>query len=168
MNKVLILGCAGSGKSTFSKHLGKVQQLPVIHLDSLYWKSGWVASTEMEWNQIIEELILKDQYIMDGNYSRTLSIRMKDADTIFFFDFSRFLCMYQVIKRRIINHGKTRSDMAEGCKEKIDLEFIKWIWNFKKRSKDKILGELEEVKEQKKVIIFKNRRDVKNYIKANL
>jgi hypothetical protein len=57
--------------------------------------------------------------------------------------------------------------MAEGCKEKIDLEFIKWIWNFKKRSRDKILEELEEVKEHKKVIIFKKPRDVKNYIKAN-
>lgn len=168
MNKVLILGCAGSGKSTFSKHLGIVQGLPVIHLDSLFWKSGWVASTEAEWNQILEALIRKDQYIMDGNYSRTLGIRMKDADTIFFFDFSRYLCIYQAIKRRIINHGKTRSDMAEGCKEKIDLEFIMWIRNFKKRSRDKILKILEEAQEQKKVIIFKSRKDVKNYIKANL
>jgi adenylate kinase family enzyme len=59
MNKVLILGCAGSGKSTFSNQLSKVQKIPVIHLDSLYWKSGWIASTEKEWNQIIEELIRK-------------------------------------------------------------------------------------------------------------
>lgn len=103
----------------------------------------------MEWNQIIEELVRKDKYIMDGNYSRTLSTRMKNADTIFFFDLPRYLCIYGAIKRRILNHGKTRSDMAEGCKEKIDLEFIKWIWNFKKRSRDKILRELKEVKEQK-------------------
>lgn len=168
MNKVLILGCAGSGKSTFSKHLGEILKLPVIHLDSFYWKSGWVPSTEAEWDQIIQELMCKDQYIMDGNYSRTLRIRMKDADTIFFFDFSRYLCIYQAIKRRIIYHGKTRSDMAEGCKEKIDLEFIKWIWNFNKRSRDEILRELEKAKETQEVIIFKKRRDVKNYIKHNL
>jgi adenylate kinase family enzyme len=168
MNKALILGCSGSGKSTFSKQLSKARELPLIHLDSLFWKSGWIASIDEEWNQTIAELVRKDQYIMDGNYSRTISIRMKEADTIFFFDFSRYLCVYRAIKRRIINHGKTRSDMAAGCKEKIDLEFIKWIWNFKNRSRDKILRELEEANEQKKVIIFKNPKDVKNYLKANL
>jgi adenylate kinase family enzyme len=168
MNKVLILGCSGSGKSTFSNQLSKVENLPVIHLDSLYWKPGWIASTEIEWNQIIEEIVRKDKYIMDGNYSQTLTIRMKDADTIFFFDFSRYLCIYRAIKRRIINHGKTRNDMAEGCIEKIDLEFIKWIWNFKKRSRYKILKELKEVEAQKKVIIFKKPRDVKNYIMAKV
>jgi adenylate kinase family enzyme len=97
----------------------------LIHLDSLFWKSGWIASIDEEWNQTIAELVRKDQYIMDGNYSRTISIRMKEADTIFFFDFSRYLCIYRAFKRRIMNHGRTRSDMAEGCKEKIDVEFIK-------------------------------------------
>ncbi len=82
-----------------------------------------------------------------------------------FFDFPRYLCMYRVIKRRILNHGRTRRDMAEGCKEKIDLEFLRWIWNFKKRSRGKILKTLEEVKRYKMVYVFRTPREVKMYMK---
>jgi adenylate kinase family enzyme len=125
MRKVLVLGCAGSGKSTFAMRLGEAAGIPVIHLDSLYWKPGWVASAESEWDAVIGALVLRDTYIMDGNYSRTLPQRLKEADTIFFFDFPRFLCLYRVFKRRLRNHGRSRPDMAEDCKEKIDFAFIR-------------------------------------------
>lgn len=165
MNKVLVLGCAGSGKSTFSRKLGQITGLPVIHLDSLYWKPGWVASSNLEWDLIIEKLAAKDKYIMDGNYSRTISIRLQEADTVFYFDFPRFLCLYRILKRRIINHGMTRVDMAEGCKEKIDWEFIKWVWNFNKKNRPRILESLEVVKDHKNIVIFKNPGEVRNYLK---
>jgi adenylate kinase family enzyme len=168
MKKVLILGCAGSGKSTFSKQLGQYKNIPVIHLDSLYWKSGWIASSEDEWDKTIEELLLRDSYIMDGNYSRTLNKRLVDADTVYFFDFPRFLCIYRVIKRRIMNHGTTREDMAEGCKENIDLEFLKWIWNFRKRSRSKILKTLAEIDGEKKVYIFRKPKDLREYRKTHM
>jgi adenylate kinase family enzyme len=167
MKKVLVLGCSGSGKSTFSKKLGQVKDIPVIHLDSLYWKTGWIAASEEEWDKTIEELLgNNDTYVMDGNYSRTLDKRLKEADTVYYFDFPRYLCIYRVIKRRILNHGKTRVDMAEGCKEKIDLEFLRWIWNFKKRSRAKILTTLDEVKGQKMVYVFTKPREVKEYLKT--
>jgi adenylate kinase family enzyme len=168
MKKVLVLGCAGSGKSTFSSRLGQVTGLPVIHLDSFYWKPGWIAATEEEWDQIIDELVRLDSYIMDGNYSRTLNKRLLDADAVFYFDFPRLLCIYRAIKRRIMNHGRTREDMAEGCKEKIDFEFLKWIWNFRKRNRGKILETLDQVKEQKLVYIFRRPREVEEYLKTNL
>ncbi|WP_410511499.1 DUF4375 domain-containing protein [Paenibacillus sp. BR2-3] len=116
MKKVLVLGCAGSGKSTFSELLGKNQGLPVVHLDSLYWKPGWQASSAEEWDLVIEKLIHKDKYVLDGNYSRTLKVRLKESDTIFYLDFPRYLCLYRIFKRRILNHGRVRSDMAEGTK----------------------------------------------------
>lgn len=106
MKKVLVLGCAGSGKSTFSSQLGQVTGLPVIHLDSLYWKPNWIAATEEEWDQTMDELVRLESYIMDGNYSRTLSKRLMDADVVFYFDFPRLLCIYRVIKRRIIKSWK--------------------------------------------------------------
>lgn len=164
MKKVLILGCAGSGKSTFARKLGELTNLPVIHLDSLYWKAGWIASNDEEWDQMIEELVLRRSYIMDGNYSRTLEKRLVEADTVYFFDLPRYICIYRTIKRRIMNHGKTRIDMAEGCEEKIDLEFLRWIWNFRKRSRDYILRTLEEVDGQKKVYIFNTTREANEYM----
>lgn len=166
MKKVLILGCSGSGKSTFSKQLGRITGLPVVHLDSLYWKPGWVASSESEWDQVIKEQIQNDEYIMDGTFSRTLELRLKEADTVFYFDYSRYFCLYRVLKRRIRNHGRTRPDMADGCEEKIDLEFIQYIWSFNKTNRPNILKSLEEVKESKNVVIFKSPKDVKIYLKT--
>lgn len=164
MQKVLVLGCAGSGKSTFSKRLGVVTNLPVIHLDALYWKSGWVASAEEEWDRTIEELLRRDAFIMDGNFSRTLEQRLAGADTVFFFDLPRWLCIYRVIKRRVMYHGKTRADMAEGCKEKIDFKFLKWIWNFKKRSREKIVKTLEQAQSDKEIHIFKSTKEAEAFI----
>ncbi|WP_058302598.1 DNA topology modulation protein [Gorillibacterium timonense] len=164
MKRVLVLGCSGSGKSTFSVQLGERTDLPVIHLDSLYWKPGWIASQEKEWDEIINQLLLKDNYILDGNYTKTIQKRLKEVDTVFYFDFSRYLCLYRVVKRRILNHGKTRRDMTEGCIEKIDFEFIKWIWNYKKRNRPKIIKTLEEVKDDKEIIIFRTRKEVREYL----
>jgi adenylate kinase family enzyme len=165
MRKVLVLGCSGAGKSTFSRQLGEIMDIPIIHLDALYWKAGWIQAGEGEFDSIIDELLVKRvSFIMDGNYSRTLNKRLALSDTIYFFDFSRYLCLYRVIKRRIQNHRRTRSDMAEGCPEKIDWEFIKWIWSFKKRSRSKILKALDEAKRYKVVHIFRNPREVKAYI----
>lgn len=167
MKKVLVLGCSGAGKSTFAFWLGQATGLPVIHLDSIYWKSGWVASTNDEWDEIMNELVKLDSYIMDGNYSRTLDKRLVQADTVFYFDFPRRLCIYRVIKRRIINHRKTRADMAKGCSEKIDLEFLNWVWNYRKRNRGRILEMLEKADGQKQVHIFRNPGEVKKYIESN-
>ena len=121
-------------------------------MDSLYWKPGWIAVTETEWDRIIDDLVKLDTYIMDGNYSRTLTKRLANADVVYFFDFPRLLCIYRVNKRRIINHGRTRADMTEGCEEKIDFEFLKWIWNFKKRNRGKILEIPRPVLTEHKVV----------------
>lgn len=164
MKKVLVLGCAGSGKSTFSSRLGHITGLSVIHLDSFYWKPGWIAASEEEWDRTVDELLSHDSYIMDGNYSRTLNKRLVDADVVIFFDFPRLLCIYRAIKRRIINHGRTREDMARGCKEKLDLEFLRWIWNFRTRSRGRILESLEQVQGQKQVIIFRTTGEVEKYL----
>lgn len=164
MKKVLVLGCAGSGKSTFSSQLGQVTGLPVIHLDSLYWKPNWIASTEEEWDDTIDRLVKLESYIMDGNYSRTLNKRLRDADVVFYFDMPRSLCIYRVIKRRILNHGRVREDMAEGCREKIDLEFLKWIWNFRKRNRGRILESLDQAKEQKQIYIIKKSKEATDYL----
>ncbi|MOA02986.1 topology modulation protein [compost metagenome] len=111
-------------------------------------------------------MIHQDKYIMDGNYARTLDLRLNEADTVFYFDFSRYLCLYRVIKRRIQNHGRTRVDMAQDCQEKIDFEFLSWIWNFNKNNKPKIVESLEKVKGRKQVYIFKSPRDMRKYMSS--
>ncbi|MEK3910098.1 hypothetical protein [Paenibacillus sp. FSL H7-0331] len=88
----------------------------------MHWKPGWVPTPEDEWYQYQQELTQKDEWIIDGNYGRTLDIRLAEADTIIFFDLSRWITTYRIIKRRIQYHGKTRPDLTEGCPEQLDLQ----------------------------------------------
>jgi adenylate kinase family enzyme len=127
MKRILILGSGGAGKSTLASRLGELLKLEVIHLDSYYWKSGWIETPKEEWEEVIERLIIGDSWIIDGNYSRTLGQRIKECDTVIFLDRSRWICLWRVLKRRIMYRNGKRPDMAAGCEEKLDIEFMRWI-----------------------------------------
>jgi len=160
------MGSSGAGKSTLSQTLGRLFQLPVIHLDRYYWKPGWVAAANDEFDQQVIEFAQKDEWIMDGNYSRTLDLRIRRADLIIYLDMPMPLCLYRVIERRIVYHKKHRPDMNEGCDEKIDWAFLKWVWNYRKRSRMHTIQKLEQVKDDKQVIILKGRNQVERFIES--
>ncbi|TJY43851.1 DNA topology modulation protein [Cohnella pontilimi] len=164
MNRILVIGSAGSGKSTLSQELNKATNLPIIHLDRYYWKPSWVPTPNEEWDHFVEEAAKQERWIIDGNYSRTIDLRLKRADTVIFLDMPRILCIYRIIKRRIKYHGKTRPDLNEECPEKLDWAFFVWVWNYKKRSRPKIIKALETVKDQKQVIILSTRKQVNEFI----
>jgi len=140
IRKICIIGSAGSGKSTLAIRLAAWSGLPVIHLDKHYWKPGWVATPSDEWDQKIESFIKEERWILDGNYSRTLSNRVEKADLVVFLDVPRWVCLFRVLKRRVRYHKKNRDDMAFGCIEKIDFEFLRWIWNFPRKNKPRLLA----------------------------
>ena len=160
--KIMIIGSGGSGKSTLAKELGKVKNLPVIHLDKNFWNSGWIKTPREEWIKKQQQLFSGNAWIADGNYTGTLAIRLEKADTVLFLDMRRSLCLYRAIKRWLQNIGKTREDMAEGCPEKIDLEFLLWIWNYKRDTLPEIQQKITESK--KDCIILKSRKDVKRFL----
>ena len=160
--RIMILGSAGSGKSTLAARLGEITDIPVIHLDRIFWNPGRVETPGEEMTLKAMEAAASERWIMDGNYSATLDLRIERADTIIFIDFSRFLCIFRALKRRIENHGKTRFDLAEGCIEKIDLPFLKWIWGYPKRSRKNIIDKIEN--SGKSVYHLKTRKDVSYFI----
>lgn len=167
--RILVIGCSGSGKSTFANFLGKKFNLEVIHLDKYFWKPNWTMRTNEEFTEIVSNLIQEENWIMDGNYSKTLSIRALYADIIFFFDLPSYICTYRILKRSLITKlgFEKRVDMAEGCPEKwFDWEFVKFTWNFKKNITPlnyKILKELSFNTD--KLIIFRKYSEVKNFIR---
>lgn len=112
-NRIAIIGSAGSGKSTLSQKLGEILSLPVVHLDRFYWKPNWTPTVNDEWDEFVKDAVSEDQWIIDGNYTRTLGIRLSEADAVIFLDMPRLLCIYRIIKRRIRYHGKTRPDLNE-------------------------------------------------------
>ncbi len=164
MERILIIGCGGAGKSTLARQLGDKLGLPVVHLDKLFWKPGWVESTKEEIDEKIRQEMEKPQWIIDGNYNRTLPERVKHCDTIIYLDFSRIACLLGVCKRVITTYGTVRPDMGEGCPERVDLEFLKWVWNYNRDKRERnyrLLNDAEGVE----TIVLKNRRMVKRFLK---
>jgi len=146
MKRVLIIGCSGSGKSTLGRRLGKLIDLPVVHMDTYFFNPGWVVKEDDEWTSIVGGLIAEDSWVMDGNYSGTMASRIRRADTVIFLDFPTWFCLYRVIKRFIQSYGKVRQDVAPGCPEKLDLEFLGYVWNYNRRSRPKMLNIMQEFK----------------------
>lgn len=165
MRRVVVVGSGGSGKSTFSKELGSITGLPVIHLDREYWRPGWEETPREEWAIRVAEMLGGERWIMDGNFGGTRKIRMWAADTIIFLDLPRCVCLYRILKRTVKYYGRSRPDMTDGCNERFDIKFLGWVWSYKNRSRKRLLAELDSIGD-KRVIILKNQRQVSEFLSA--
>lgn len=164
MKRIVILGSAGSGKSTLARRVSEITGIEVLHLDTLFWKPGWVQVNKEDFERDVDAYIQKDSWITDGNYRGTLDKRLSSADTIIFIDVPRIVCLYRSIKRSIKYRGKSRPDLTEGCNEKFDWEFYKWIWNYPARNKPEILEKIQMNSQGKEVYYLKSKEDVENFI----
>ena len=164
MERVIIIGCGGAGKSTLARAMGDKLDLPVVHLDKLFWRPGWVQVSREEFDLLLAQAVAEPKWIMDGNFNRTIQSRLEYCDTVIYMDFSRWAGVWGVIKRIATTYGKVRPDMGEGCPERIDGEFLKWVWNFNRNKRDAYYQMLNEL-EGKQVIILKNRRQVRKFLK---
>lgn len=165
MKKVLVIGPGGAGKSTLSNRLGELLNIDVFHLDRYYWHPGWIETPKPEWKKIVEELLTRDEWIMDGNYSGTLDVRLKASDTVIFLDMPRLVCLWRVLKRAIVYRNKSRPDVTDGCPERLNWEFIVWIWNYPNRTRLKVIRMLGSDVEGKKVIWLRSRQEVEAFLK---
>ena len=163
MERILIIGCGGAGKSTLARQLGEKLDIPVVHLDKLYWRPGWVHVSPEEFDVLLDDVLKKEAWIMDGNFNNTIPKRIAYCDTIIYLDFSRFACIRGVLKRVITTYGTVRPDMGEGCPERFDWEFLCWVWNFNRDKREKYYRLLNET-ENVETIVLKNRRMVKRFL----
>lgn len=164
--KIQICGFSGSGKSTFAQRLNQIYNIDLLFIDTIKFAPNWKEhSHEYVQNKILD-FMNKDSWIIDGNYFNDIPARFEVCDQLFFFKFNRFKCLYGAIKRYRLYKNTTRQSIAPGCKEKIDLSFIMWILHGGRTKfyKQKYKSLIE--KHKNKIIIFKNRRQVNNYLKS--
>ncbi len=159
MNKIIVLGPSGAGKSVFSRKLNKITNIPVFHLDNIWWKSDKSHIEREEFDNKLASILSKDKWIIDGDYSRTYEIRFQNADTVFFLDYPLDVCLTGAEERI----GKKREDLP-WVEEEFDKKFQEWIINWFKNVRPIVYSMIDKYKSNKNIYIFKSRNDADNFI----
>lgn len=145
MDRIVIIGSPGAGKSTFARRLGDILGIKVYHLDRYFWKSGWHEETRDSRIEIQKRLIQNECWIIEGTYLSSSDERLHAADTIIFLDMPRLLCLFRVLKRRIEYNKKQRPDLAEGCPEKIRFPYLLKVLVFPERGRKLFFQKKKEI-----------------------
>ncbi|MEL6618512.1 MAG: AAA family ATPase [Pseudomonadota bacterium] len=140
MRRVMIIGQPGSGKSTLARRLGDLTFLPVIHIDHIHWKPGWVERDRAEKTRMALNVIERPAWIFEGGHSATWPQRLERADTLIWLDMPLVLRAKRVLWRTIRYFGRTRPDLPDGCPEQVSLEFWSWIWRTRHSARARMQG----------------------------
>jgi adenylate kinase family enzyme len=160
---VAVLGSGGAGKSTFARELGARTGLPVIHLDALFWGPNWQPMPKPEWIELERGLIADEHWIMDGNYGSTQDLRLPRADTVVFLDLPRLVCVWAVIRRWSVYRRRARPDLPQN-RDRLDLEFLRWIWTYPKEKRPDVLARLATLPETTIVVRLQSRQAIREYL----
>lgn len=159
MKKIIIIGCPGSGKTTFAEKLQRTINLPLYYLDTIWHKPDRTHISREEYDKKLSEIFQTEEWIIDGNYSRTIEERIQKSDTIFLFDLPSDVCLKGVIERL----GKERYDVP-WIDTELDSDFKKQIEEFPDKVLPRIYELLTKYKDGKQVVIFKTRAEADEYI----
>jgi len=161
MERIMVIGCPGSGKSTFSRELHRITSIPLFHLDMMYWNADRTTVDKAIFRARLSDIIKKSEWIIDGNYGSTIELRLKECDTVIFLDYPLEVCLEGIKERR----GKVRTDMPwVEAEDEEDAEFIEFIKNYNSQSRPQVM-ELLDKYSYKKIIIFKSRDEADEFLK---
>lgn len=162
--KIAIIGYSGAGKSTLAGKLGSYYRCDVLHLDAVHFAPNWVERSEEEMTADVKAFMERESWVIEGNYSGVLyQRRMEEADQIIFLNFNRFSCLWRAYRRYRTYQGKVRPDMAAGCDEKLDWEFVCWILRDGRSPKAKRRYRNVMETYPQKVVVLKNQRELDRF-----
>ena len=159
MKKVIIIGCPGSGKSTFGRKLKSITDLPLYHLDMMYWNKDKTTVSKEIFIERLKKTMNNSKWIIDGNYGSSMEMRLKECDTVFFLDYPTEVCIEGIETRK----GKPRSDMPWIENDNTDDDFISFINNYNSESRPEVIKLLEKYS-SKNIIIFYSREESEKYL----
>lgn len=164
--KIMVIGYCGSGKSTLARSLGKKYHLPVLHLDHVFWLPGWQSRPREEMQRIVARFLDSNtSWVIDGNYFKTeYTRRLTEADQVIFLNFNRFSCLARVWKRYRKYRGRTRADMGRGCTEKLDWEFVRWVFFDGRTRKNKAAYRTAQRLYGDKLTVIPNQKQLDQYL----
>jgi len=159
MKKVIIIGCPGSGKSTFARRLCDITGIPLYHLDMMYWNADRTTVEKKVFLERLQNSMSNPEWIIDGNYQSTMEMRIKECDTVFFLDYPSDVCLSGISERK----GKKRSDMPWVENDNTDEEFIDFVKRYNSESRPEVIKLLEEYS-SKDITVFTSREDSEKYL----
>ncbi len=165
MKRIMIIGGSGSGKSTLARKIGAAIGLPVVHIDPMYWKPGWVQRSKAETRALVLEATAAEAWVFDGNHHSTFDQRIARADTLIWLDLPTGLRMWRVVARRWQYRGQTRPDMAPDCPERLNIYFLfYWVGMYRWRARPKDVALMQSLPTHVAGVHLQSRRAVATYL----
>lgn len=143
MERVLIIGSNGAGKSTFAADLARRTGLPLFHIDRFYWRGNWDVTPREDFERQIRDIVQTSRWIIDGNNIRSLEQRLERADQVFWLEFSPVLCMARILKRELMYRNAVRPDLPDKCISKLSPGFLRDAWRFNRKNRARIQAALD-------------------------
>jgi adenylate kinase family enzyme len=162
VQRVAVVGSGGAGRSVFSKELGRRTGLAVIHLDRHHWAPGWVETPAAEWRVVQAGLLGEERWIVDGNYGGTFDIRFERADTVIVLAIAPWRCVVAALRRSLQNRGK--AVQADGCPERVDVDFLRWIWRYPANSRPRLDEALKRYAGGLRIVELRTRRETAAFL----
>lgn len=160
MNRILIIGISATGKSTLARKLSDFYKIPITHYDELVWAKNWIEVDEKIVEQKLEEIVKKDRWIIEWYIHPAARVRLEQADIVLYLDYSGLQSVLGGLTRWWQHRGRTRPEMAEGCIEKLELDYLKVMWKRKERQdiEDAIKGY------EDKIVRLKSRKETDSFL----
>jgi len=164
VRRILIVGSSGAGKTTLAREVARRLDLPLIHLDRHYWRPGWVPAAADDFRAEVAALAARPAWVMDGNYRSSLDLRLPRADLLVLCDPPRLRCLARVLRRRWAHRAAPRPDLPDGCPEQVDLQFLRYVWDYPRRSRPLVHAAVAAHAPAVPVVRLRTRREVRRWL----